>query len=156
MLKLLRLPKLGEVGQERLKRGLLLGAGCGVLLAGIKLLAAKKVVSSKSIPVSQEELVDFGGKVVDKALGILGKQTREDQTNEVKEGSKNQQDSGEVAGAAQTVKEATKDSQKVVEKVVEKKTEEIIKMIKKLPERQAERIKREVMKGICEEICEGE
>jgi len=154
MLEFIRLPKLGEIGRERLKRGVLLVIGCGVILAGVKLLGSKKMISSASIPISKEQLVDLGGKVLDKALNVLGKRTggeEESGDSEDKKGVESRETAGEVAGAVQ---EVTSKTQVVIEKTVEEKVKEIMETIKNLPEEQAERIRKEVMKEICEEICE--
>lgn len=155
MLKVPRLPKLSEVGRERLKRGLLLLIGCGVVLAGAKLLVRKKVVFSGSVPLNQEQMVDFGKKLAGKALGLLGEnQGKEGQEGEEGRDEREGESLGEVAGAVQEMaKEPQKAVEKVVEKTVEKKVEEIIKVIKELPEKQAEKIKKEVMKEICKEVC---
>lgn len=153
LLKLASLPKFGEIGRERLKRGLLLLAGCGIILGGARLLASKKIVSSQSFPVSQEELVNLGEKVLDKALNVLGRKVQEGGNGgDIGGGEEeaNRETVGEVAGVVQ---EVTNQTQVVIEKTVEKKVEEIIEMIKELPEEQAEKIKKEVMKGICEEVC---
>ena len=153
MPKLFKLPELGEVGKQRLKRGLLLVVGSSVLMGGMRLLATKGALSLGSVPFSQEQVRDLGAKVVNKAMDVLERESQGDGDLEGQEGEKSEE-KGEVAGAAQ--EEGSEPGgvvEKITEKTVETKVEEIIKTIKSLPEEQANKIKREVMKGICEEIC---
>lgn len=155
-LGMIKLLKLGEVGKERLKRISLLLVGGGVILAGLKLLVPKKVVSFENIPVSQEEIVDFGKGVLDKALSILGKKTEKEDEEGLPAGRQGQEDQGEVGQVAGVTEQVIVEPQRVVEKIVEEKTKEIIQMIEELPEKQAEKLKKQIMKEVCEEVCKVE
>lgn len=149
MLKVPKLPKLSGIGKERLKRGLLLVVGSGVILAGGKLLASKKAISLAKIPLGQKEIAELGESILGKAQGILERRNQQE-GGEGKERAEEEKEEGQVAGVVQ---EAVKDPQAAVEKIVESKTKEIIETIKKLPEEQAEKIRKQIMKEICEEVC---